>query len=66
MTYWNSCRATKKHTRAALVAFDLVEQCADETNLEAEDIDKMDEHDLYEWLEVGWGFEWNEETGEWQ
>jgi hypothetical protein len=35
------------------------------TDVEPDEIENWPDYDVYEWLEVGWGFEWDEDAEEW-
>lgn len=65
MIKWYSARATEKHRRATLKAFDLVDTLEDETDVTVEQIEQWDDGATFDWLEA-WGFEWDVETMQWR
>ena len=61
MPRWNSCKSSQKFIKGVLLAQDLLATMEPgETEITEQEIwDDWDESDVYEWLELGWSFEWD-------
>lgn len=57
-------RTTGRVAQARDLAHALVDSDPD-TEITAEQVDRWSEHDLCDWLELAWGYTWDDDAGRW-